>query len=279
MIDLPEGLQSSILSRYCDGKSIAIFFEVLFSSNTLRQLAFDLTRDALVDRYTHLAEFEYSNYEEIRDVLDVIREEIRMCRIIQDANGQMSGDEGQVTFRESVAKKISDWCAIIEYFDIMKSQRGERSGEFVLWCGELKTQQGFGTIQKAALSSALWTVTSMDYLHDQLELSNHYLTHPAIDNLPPSVLEAPYGVLDVESEEDYDVLQRIQYSLRSNPDSARFFLVPSQMEYELTLGFALNQDLVKRKGLIFHWDGNDEGDFEYSLTRLAENVRRILQRL
>jgi len=279
MIDLPEGLQSSILSRYGDGKSISIFFEVLFSNNTLRNLAFDLIRDALVDRYKHLAEVVFNNYEEIRDVLDVIREEIRTCRVVLGANGQMLCDEGEATFRESIAKKISDWCAIIEYFDLMRMQRGEKSGEFVLWCGELKTQQGFGTIKKAALSSALWTVTSMDYMHDQLELNNQYLTYPAIDGVPPSIVEAPYGVLNMDSEKDSDVLRRIKYSLRSDTESTRFILVPSQMEYEPTLGFALNQCLGKRKGLAVHWDGDDEGNFEYSLTRLAENVRRILQRL
>mmetsp|Transcript_22091 Transcript_22091/g.32703 ORF Transcript_22091/g.32703 Transcript_22091/m.32703 type:complete len:210 (+) Transcript_22091:321-950(+) len=202
-----------------------------------------------------------------------------MCRVFQDVNGQMTCDEGDGTLRESVAKNISSWCAIIEYFDTMRLQRGERSGEFVLWCGKLKTQQGFGTIQRAELSSALWTVTSMDYVFDQLELNNHYLTYPTIDTLPPSVIESPYGILNMESKEDIDVLQRIRYYLRPDPDTARFLLVPSQMEYEPTLGFALNQHLMERKGLLFYWDGNDEGDFEYSLTRLAENVKRILQRI
>jgi len=279
MIDLPEGLQSSILSRFCDGRSIAIFFEVLFSNKQLRQLAFDLVRDALVDRYKRLAEVEFNNYEEIRDVLDIIREEIRMCRVAEDVNGQMICDEGDATLRESVAKNISSWCAIIEYFDTMRLQTGDRSGEFVLWCGQLKTHQGFGTIQRAELASALWTVTSMDYVFDQLELNNHYLTHPARDSLQPSLLESPYGMLNVEAKEDFDVLQRIRHALRPDPNSARFMLVPSQMEYEPTLGFALNQHQVKRKCLLFHWDGNDEGDFEYSLTRLAENVKRILQRI
>jgi len=288
MLGLPEVVQSQILSSFCDGKSISTFFHVILCNQSLNPVAFDLVRDALVDRYKNLAsseQFQLGNHEEIRDVLDIVREEIRTCKVVKSAIGggrRMVIDDGDASFREGVAAKISDYCAIIDYFDKMRLQKSETFGEFILWCGELQLQQG-GKIRRACLSSKSWTVTAMDFFHDQLELNNHCLTHPAAASCDflPSLMESPFGILDMELETDEAAFQRTRHSLSGDPDSSRYFLVPSQMEYEPTIGFAMNPNpnFTHRRCLTCHWDECDEGDFEYSLSRLSENAIRILSRL
>lgn len=285
MIDIPDGVQSQILSSFCDGKSISGYFHVLICNEPLRSVAFRLVRDAIVDRYSNLARSEFAkNNEEVRDVLDIIREEIRTYKIDTQSNGgrKVIHDHDQTSIlRNNLVTKISEWCAIIDYFDKMRVRSGERAGQLIIWCGKLHTQ-GFGTIQHACVSTALWTVTTMDHFYDQLELNNHYLTHPAThaSSTSDTGFMMPFGKLDVESESDDAVLQRILYSLNSDVGSTRYsILVPSQLEYEPTIGFALNDYPSQRRSLVCHWDGDDKGDFEYSLSRLGDNVIRILIRL
>ena len=284
MLGIPEVVQSQILSSFCDGKSISTYFHVIHCNKSLNTTSFDLTRDALVDRYQNLANsHEFRNHDEVRDVLDIIREDIRTCKVIQSVGDKMLIDDGDSSLREGVATKISDYCVIIDYFDAMRFQRSDRVDEFILWCGELQTQRG--TLQRACLSSRTWTVTAMDFFHDQLELNNQCLIHPAstiINEFIPPLLEAdvPFGFLDVELESDFETFRRTLFGLSEERESLRYFLVPSQMEYdwEPSIGFALNMD-TDRKCLICHWDEIDEGDFEHSLTRLSENAKRILKRL
>lgn len=277
MLGLPEVVQSQILSSFCDGKSISTYFHVIHCNQSLNQISFDLIRDALVDRYKNLAsDKQFGNNEEVKDVLDIIREDIRTCQVISSVEGRMLIDDGETSLREGVAKKVSDYCAIVDYFDNMRFQGSETMNEFILWCGQLRTQGGI--IQRACLSSRIWTVTAMDFFHDQLELNNYSLTHPASDDFIPSLFETPFGFLDVELESDSELFKRTQFGLSEEPSSRRYFLVPSQMEYEPTIGFALSSG-TQRSCLICHWDQDDEGDFEYSLTRLSENAKRILRRL
>jgi len=298
MKEIPEVVQSHLLSSFCDGKSICTYFHVLISDKSLQTIAFPLIRNALVERYTNLANsecFMEEPYEEVRDVLNFIREDIRTCTVRKDrqmvllsGSGGSDGD-GDGMVRENVSTKLSEWCAIIDYFDTMRTQSGERTGEFILWCGHLPTQ-GFGTLQTACVSTRLWKITSMDYFYDQLELHNQSITHPATECTLPYMEVVPFGTLEVRSERDDAVLQRIQYSLVSSDfELTRYsFLVPSQMEYEPTMGFALNNcdrrlssqpTFTQRRILDVHWDEYDQGDFEYSLSRLGENVIRILTRL
>ena len=277
MIGLPEGIQSQILSSFCDGKSISTYFHVIHCNQSLNEVSFDLIRDALVDRYKNLADCQqFTDHEEVRDVLDIIREDIRTCRMIISSDDRMLIEYGDSCLREAATTKIPDYCVIIDYFDKMRVQRPDRVDEFILWCGKLETQRG--TIQKACISSRIWSVTAMDFFHDELELNNQYLTHPASFIFVPYLFEFPFGYLDILLESDLEVFNRTRFSLRESPDTTRFFLVPSQMEYEPNIGFALNQE-SERDCLICCWDGNDRGDFEYSLTRLAENAKRILERL
>lgn len=284
MIGIPEVVQSQILSSFLDGKSISTYFHVLLCNSSLRSSAFHLIRDALVDRYLNLAKSEHfaKHNDEVRDVLDIIREDIRTCtengRAAIDVVGvghqiDTSSDDGCLS-----VTNISEWCAIIDYFDRMRARSGEWAGVCTVWCGELVTQN-FGTIQQACISTAFWTVTAMDHFYDQLELNNHYLTHPMKHDA--SLMEMSYGELDVTSSTSDDIaFQRIIYSLNSDAGSPRYsVLVPSHMEYEPTLGFALNDHASQRENLVCYWDGNDRGDFEYSLSHLGENAIRILNRL
>ena len=271
MIELPESVQSSILSVFCDGKSILNYYIALKSNESLRSVALHMTRDALVGRYKNYANVDFAKDDEVRDVLDFVREEIRTYKVTKNNERIVIGEVGE-------SKKISDWCAIVQYFDVMKSNTGENAGEFILWSGSLKTQQGL-QLQNCKLSSKYWSVEAMDYLYNELELNNQYLCHPATEGLAPSIIESgAFAFLDVDSEDDAEYLDRINYSMSTDPDSARYILVPSQMEYDATMGFSVNQYFMDRKGFLFYWDGEDESDFDYSFQRLAENVKRILSR-
>eukprot|EP00978_Attheya_sp_CCMP212_P021108 scaffold61260_cov63-Attheya_sp.AAC.2 len=279
-IYIPDVIQSQLLSSFCSGTTISTYFHVLSCNHSLQPGAFPLIRDALVDRYKNLAQSKcLACHEEVRDVLDVIREDIRTCHIVTSADGRIVCDEGEASLREALVTKISGWCAIVDYFDKMMPS-DSHAGEFVMWCGALETH-GFGTIQKACLSTPYWTVTALDYFYEQLELNHHYLVHPAVGGLLPlSVLETPFGLLEAESHSDGTVLRRMRHSLSIDHESARFIFVPSQQEYEPTLGFALNDGgRTQGKSLTCYWDGADEGDFEYSLSRFPENAIRILTRI
>ena len=97
-----EVVQSQILSSFLDGKSTSTYFHVLLCNNSLQSSAFHLIRDALVDRYLNLAKSEHfaKHNDEVRDVLDIIREDIRTCtenrRAAIDIVGQIdtSSDDG-----------------------------------------------------------------------------------------------------------------------------------------------------------------------------------------
>lgn len=280
MIGLPEGLQSAILSNFCDGKSISSYFVAVSANRLLRGVIYDLIRDAFVDRYLKLSQVHFRTNEEIRDVLDILREEIRMSTATLNPDGTLlCSDSNRELLTDSATQRISDWCAIIEYFDRMRCQTGVKHGLFTLWIGTLQTQAGFGILNHAYLSSTYWSVTAMEYFYDQLELSNHYLMHPASHGAPLAMIDSYFGVLYVENESDRNVLARIEYSLSHDPDSARFMLVPSQMEYEPTVGFARNRHYPELRGLAFLWNGEDDGNFEDALRKLPDNVKRVLVRM
>uniref|UniRef100_A0A7S4MVZ8 Uncharacterized protein n=1 Tax=Odontella aurita TaxID=265563 RepID=A0A7S4MVZ8_9STRA len=274
LASLNDPLQSQILSTFCDGKSMSTFFIVLRGNQIHRPFAFDVLRDALVDRYKNLARTGVlSKNMEVRDCLDVIREDIRTCGIIDSDDGTLVCDDDEYS---DVVAKVSQWCAIVDYFDSMKSR-----SDFVLWAGPIQTQ-GFGKIESASVSSPFWTVTALDYFYQELELNNHYLTHPSTNGLPSSLVDSPFGMLKVDTEGDVERLGRVQYSLSSDPDSgSRFALVPSQQEYEPTFCFALpsGSSSSYKHTLALFWEGEDDIDFEYSLRRIGENVIRLLSRL
>lgn len=281
---LPENIISQLLSTYCDGRSFSTFFHVLLGNRTLCSFAFSVLRDALVDRYITLASPEtyIGENREIRDCLDIIREDIRTCSVIQsDTDGRLVCNHDEYS---DVSTLVSEWCAILDYFDYMRLRKGH---DFVLWCGPMHSQ-GLGTMEVTYLSSSFWTVTSMDYLYKELELNNHCLTHPAIDTLHPDV--SHYGILEVGTKEDIEILNRIRYGM--SPDLAsgsRYnILVPGHQEYEPTMGFSRPEESTfldsyqgrHNHSLAFLWVGHDEGgDFEHSLSRLGENVIRILSRM
>jgi len=104
--------------------------------------------------------------------------------------------------------------------------------------------------------------------------------HPVSDSFELlSATESYFGMLHID-ENDEQVLARIEYSLSTDPSSSRFILVPSQMEYEPTMGFSRNIYYPSRqKGLAFLWNGQDDGAFEVALSKLAGNIKRVLIRM
>ncbi len=348
---LPEMVQSQILSSFCDGKSISTYFHILLTNHQLRPYAFNIIRDALVDRYKNLAAQCVnigtgqirSEDEEVRDVVDIIREDIRKCttREMEDDDGTnntrisimaTTGGTGGYQddgYARNIVALVSEWCAIADYFELntiktLKStiqqdhhhhhhhqqQQHQYSQstspdettteesnvverrEYVVWCGQL-IKHGL-MIERSILTTPYWTITALDYFHEELELnSSSYLTHPSASGILQPFetatsggsggsggdgnASALYGSLHVLLHEDADAMHRIRYSMSDDPDSQRFYLVPNQMEWEPCMGFALNVD--DPKSLSCEWNGEDGGDFDYSLSHFASNVIRILRRI
>mmetsp|Transcript_2628 Transcript_2628/g.3821 ORF Transcript_2628/g.3821 Transcript_2628/m.3821 type:complete len:325 (+) Transcript_2628:135-1109(+) len=321
-MDLPESVQSSILSQYSDASSILFYFVAILSSSSTSTsyskqqhyiTSYSTLKDALVHRYKDLAE-KHKHEEELKDVLDIIREEIRTSKLIFISKTKNNNEEtpnvGNVYLSindaaaaattESLYQKVSDWCAILSYFDTMKKKQQHLSttntNEYILWCGPITSHHVTGKINCAYVTSNIWTITSLDYLYNTLELCNEYLTHPYTSYQEEESLDLisfPYGYLRVfsgkKNEKDVSLLKRIQYVIEPNNyndlvDVLSNVIVPSQMEYEDVLKVGFGYDYKKADDdddhkLLFYWDGEDEGDFEYSLSRFADNVKRILVRM
>lgn len=252
----PVDVLSGILSLWCDGKSISTFLIVAKGNRDLRDSHFALIRDALVRRYVELAE-ELRNFEEINDVLDAIREDVR------------NSDPRDGSF------KFPEWCAILDYFD---GQTKENS-EWVVWCGPVETQ--FGTVQ-ARVSTREWTPSALQYWHGELELVHFALVPPRRD--AAIEMMEPYGRLDGMREDDDEILKRLRHTLSGDSVSGRRALVPSHMEYDPTLMFTLPPQQFdqgeERSGPAFicYWEEDDGYGWEESIDKLGENVIRIMNR-
>lgn len=258
---LPAEVLSQILSSFCDGKSISTFQIVARGDPSRRESHFALVQDALVHRYVKLANKLQHHGDEVKDVLDAIREDIRTA-------GPDDNDDD--------VDKVPEWCAILDYFDGLK-----QNSDWIVWCGPVGT--AFGQVQ-AFVTTPLWTVGALQYWYHELELVQFSLVRPAYGpRIDPESI--PYGRLEGLQERDSEILVRLRHTMSPDPVSGQFAVVPNHMEYDPTLCFTVpmdpsgqNDQLTLTGPLICHWDGSDGYGWEDSIDRLGENVIRIMSR-
>lgn len=295
LVDLPETIQSQILSSFCDGRSASAYVHALSSSRSSRDAAFSVARDFLVDRLRRLARKERAG-SEARDVIDVVREDARTCAFRSTEEGAWCETMDGVV--APAATRISEWCAVVDYFErtTIKVITAQAEITFdadeddvvrrdrVLWCGDLSAYGVPVGRFRLQCPADRWTVTAMVHFRDVLELhSLGALVNPL--SASPSDLELEvFGYLfpvDLEERENAGSFQQIQHYLSSDPESARFLLVPSATEYEPTVGISVD---LERYGLfrtpsdlVCWWAESCECvDFEHALSRFADNAIQIM---
>ena len=282
---LPDEIISQLLGSFADGKSMSTFYMALQSNRSLRQdgSAFDIIRNALVHRLKSLAadkRLKPSRCEEMRDCIDIFREEIRTANVDTEL-GRLVDDMKRISnLNKKTMTIISEWCAIVEYFDISLCL-----DEYVVWVGEIETR--FGRMSSVCARTPFWSITNFQYMHQQLELGCEALVPPNPTSSFGHLLDQPYGSLAALTEVDVEVMQRLRVSMSLDEESNRFALVPNQFEYEdSTIAFTPTpNDQAGREMLQYErhlqclWDQQDEIDFDESLSNFGEDCLRILQRL
>jgi hypothetical protein len=179
--DLPDTALAAILSGFCDGKTISTLALNLVSSRGGHGPRFwNVCRNVLVERYVRLTHGPLHAYEEIRDVLDITREDIRLSTNEDD----------------DIVTKFSHWCAILDYFEtqlhifqqLQQQQqkqrtriigRHRREPQWIVWRGTMTVPTG-GEIQ-AYLTTPHWTVGALRFWK-QMEQENVAYCRPSPQN-------------------------------------------------------------------------------------------------
>ena len=218
--------------------------------------------------------------EELRDCVDIFREEIRTACVDTEL-GRLVDDMKRISnLNKSTMTIVSEWCAIVEYFDISLCL-----DEYVVWVGEIETR--FGRMNSVCVRTPFWSVTNFRYMYQQLELGCEALVPPNPTSSFGHLLDQPYGSLAVLAEVDAEVMHRLRVSMSLDEGSNRFALVPNQFEYEdSTIAFTPTPNDQAGREMLQHerhlrclWDQQDEIDFDESLSNFGDNCLRILQRL
>lgn len=215
----------------------------------LRDSHFFLVRDALVYRYLELSK-RLQSYGEIKDVLDVIREDVRTCE----------------EFSYEANTKFPEWCAIVDYFE------GQQQQEWIVWLGSVETQ--LGTLPNVCLKTPNWTAGALQYWYNDFELFQFSLVPPM--RSPPLPL-SPFGIL--EALTDVEVMERLQYTLNHEYENiGRYSLVPRHMDFDSDPSICFTLPADNGPSLNCYWDEQDGYDWEEAIDRLGENVIRIMSR-
>ena len=242
---LPPEVLSNIFTWFCDGKSISSFSIVAQGS-----LLLDLKciQDALTHRFKYLARQQQQD-EEIQDVLEVLGEEIR-------TNDSFEHEMG----------KISDYCAILDYFELQKDR-----GHYIVWSGSIATQ--FGMLQ-AEMKTPHWKPTSLQYWFNDFELYQFSLAAPV---RTPTIPGLPYGFFS--SATTRSIFKGLLHNLNTEMDDlGRYALVPRHLDFEA------NPTIIFTKRfegniLNVYWDQVDDYDWEDGIEKLGANVIRIMKRM
>ena len=176
LLELPPEVLSSALGSFLDGKSMSTFLMVVEGCHTQdSDSVLSLLRNALVHRYQQLqrqlaakALHTGREQEDIRDVLLVLREDIRTSEDVS---------------------KFPEWCAILDYFesqmkfnttnsnsDSLESMQLQPQPGWVVWCGPIETI--FGTFQASLQCTSEWTLGALNYWYDEIELQQFAIVHP-----------------------------------------------------------------------------------------------------
>lgn len=217
-----------------------------------------LLRNALVHRYGQLQEQLSENDEEIRDVLMVLREDIRTSKAVG---------------------KFSEWCAILDYFEsqfdlAMKQQQG-----WVVWCGPIETI--FGVFQASLSCTTEWTLGALHYWYTDIELEQFAIVHPHSRSVDDEQFDLTtlYGVVGGLREYDTLLLRRQHFNLEDDPENWQHYLVMRSHSYDEQQAEFFTPVLENDSALFCYWDYKEQTyDWEESLKRLGESVIRIMSR-
>jgi hypothetical protein len=288
---LPSEVLASVLCGFSQGKTISTFLIVALGNSTLRRSALSLCRGALVQRYMELSNrfaptstiTTEATTSEIRDVLDILREDIRL-----------STDDD-----DEIITMFSEWCAILDYFEThlaLHSSAGYRIPQWIIWSGRIELL--WGTID-AFLVTPHWTAGGMHFWRNK-ELSNMMLMHPRDDDFHFTVDRIPYGGLFGIGQRDRSLLSiqsdDLQVSvLQDSIVARRHALVSREESYEEYQSMAfVDHSFVSRThesvpvgplliapdraGLCCCWDKElGEDDFDDAISRLGEHVIRTMK--
>jgi hypothetical protein len=247
------------------------------------------------------------DHEMIHDVLMVLGEEIRTY-------GSSSSSSSSF-FLDQDMKKLSEYCAILDYLEAQIQQ-----GTYVVWTGQLETQYGLVQVK---LQTPHWTPTALQYWYNDFELYQFSLATTAVSlsmRLLPSINNnnssrnsrsrsdnnnddddddthppQPYGSLSTLAS-TRPVWKRVLYYLNEEGDPwGRFALVPRHLDFEAnpsilftkprrgtTLYHNTDNDNSNSNNMLSmkcYWDQDDGYDWDEGMERLGEHVIRILQRL
>lgn len=282
--ELPSEVLAAVLSHFCDGKTISTFLLTGLSNRTLKKKVLSLCRGALVQRYIALAARIVQDDDEIRDVLNVLREEIRL-----------SSDD---TIDDLLVTKFSEWCAVLDYFETQLAVTAHyRRPHYIVWSGRIEIQYG---MIDAYLSTPYWTVGALRYWR-ALELASLTLTHPRNANFTfTAESRIPYASLFARNGNDKRRMH-IQSSdlevsvFHNDVNAQRHALVPLHDSYnpEQTVVFVDHSFVSRtheavpvgplliakagRESLCCCWDKeNGEDDWEEAVASLGEHVIRIM---
>jgi hypothetical protein len=187
--------------------------------------AYSLCRGALVQRFIELRTAFVRTYPtsyELPDILDIIREDIRLSNNDDD----------------HIIKKFSEWCAILDYFEIQLEVARTMSNfgcpHWLVWTGELEIPYG---VIRVYLTTHDWSICALHYWRNQ-ELSQFTLTHPrhsdyefvAEDRIPYGTLFGTRTIDRLRMERQCSDLE--VHVLRDTNSTQRFSLVPLTESYD-----------------------------------------------
>ena len=281
---LSDDIISQLLASFADGKSISNFYLALQSCRLFRhEVAFNIIRSALVHRLKSLCaddRLKPKRCEEMRDCIDILREEIRTGSVDIET-GRLVDDGARVSnLRKSAMTIVSEWCAIVDYFDINLCL-----DEYVVWVGQLNTR--FGPMGSVCVRAPFWSITHLQYMHVQIDVGCEALVPPNPTSRFGHLLDQPYGSLSALTAIDAEVMERLRTSMSLDEESNRFALTPNQFEYEdSTIAFTPTPNDQASREMLQHerhlrclWDRQDDMDFDDALTNFGEDCLRILEGL
>jgi hypothetical protein len=289
LTDLPTEVLASVLGRYSRGRTLSTFLCVALGQRSTRHAAFAICRGALVHRYVELSQDEELKisacYEEIRDVLNVVREDIRL-----------SNDDD-----DRIVTKFSEWCAILDYFEMQLEATAPprfRCPQWIVWCGEMEIP--YGRIC-CYLATPFWTVCALQYWRNQ-ELSQFSLTRPRHSDFVfvDGDNRVPYGTFFGTNSRDHTPLH-LQcsdlevHTLLDVSDRRRYCLVPLNESYDdFSSSVVVDHSLICRthtnnlfvcpllidpgqQSLCCCWDKESAEDlWDEAISNFGQNAMRIM---
>lgn len=295
-VDLPTHVLAAILGGFGSGQMLStVLLTVARGNAKMRASALPLLRGILVQRYVELAvQLRDAGELEIKDVVDVVREDIRRSSSSDDDD-------------ESIVTKFSHWCAILDYFERQwnvrsKHQKLQVPTKWIVWSGTVEIPYGPTSV---CLMTSQWTAGALAYWRNR-ELSALTLTHPRNSHLETIRLPLYGSVVGVTENARHRLqLQNRDLSFHNNNDNnphdddgldwvlARQALVPMDELYSSLPSVAFvataaqtistNAEEEESAGRIVpemkcYWDAEDgeEGDWEDAVASLGEHAIRVM---